>query len=165
MVVPCVSTMISPSASSIQRGYEAPVWIIPCLEGATATRTSGSSIHPAVQNMLLAARAQPRSDIDDASLAVREGGRGRVGFAAERPLLCLAADRLPDGPVWTGPPCPSRRCRLRRSVGPILFRLSFADVWWAAAQLCCHLILPLVQVDDMPEQTVRRLFEIAHLRH
>ena len=37
--------------------HEAPVWIIPCLEGATATHTSGSSIYPAVQNMLLAARA------------------------------------------------------------------------------------------------------------
>ena len=37
--------------------HEAPVWIIPCLEGANPTRTSGSSIYPAVQNMLLAARA------------------------------------------------------------------------------------------------------------
>ena len=37
--------------------HEAPVWIMPCLEGSTPTRTSGSSIYPAVQNMLLAARA------------------------------------------------------------------------------------------------------------
>jgi nitroreductase len=37
--------------------HEAPVWIVPCLGGATPTRTSGSSIYPAVQNMLLAARA------------------------------------------------------------------------------------------------------------
>src|SRR5467141_56946 len=37
--------------------HEAPVWIVPCLEGASSTRTSGSSIYPAVQNMLLAARA------------------------------------------------------------------------------------------------------------
>src|SRR5262249_29963102 len=37
--------------------HEAPVWIVPCLEGATPTRASGSSIYPAVQNMLLAARA------------------------------------------------------------------------------------------------------------
>ena len=37
--------------------HEAPVWIIPCLEGASPSRTSGSSIYPAVQNMLLAARA------------------------------------------------------------------------------------------------------------
>ena len=39
------------------RIHEAPVWIVPCLEGGTPTRTSGSSIYPAVQNMLLAARA------------------------------------------------------------------------------------------------------------
>lgn len=37
--------------------HEAPVWIVPCLMGGTPTRTTGSSIYPAVQNMLLAARA------------------------------------------------------------------------------------------------------------
>ena len=37
--------------------HEAPVWIVPCLQGGSPTRTSGSSIYPAVQNMLLAARA------------------------------------------------------------------------------------------------------------
>src|SRR5438270_13178995 len=37
--------------------HEAPVWIVPCVEGGTPTRTSGSSIYPAVQNMLLATRA------------------------------------------------------------------------------------------------------------
>jgi nitroreductase len=37
--------------------HEAPVWIVPCLLGGTHTRTSGSSIYPSVQNMLLAARA------------------------------------------------------------------------------------------------------------
>jgi nitroreductase len=37
--------------------HEAPVWIVPCLAGARPTRTAGSSIYPAVQNMLLAARA------------------------------------------------------------------------------------------------------------
>ena len=37
--------------------HEAPVWIVPCLQGENPTRTSGSSIYPAVQNMLLAARA------------------------------------------------------------------------------------------------------------
>lgn len=37
--------------------HEAPVWIVPCMGGPTPTRTSGSSIYPAVQNMLLAARA------------------------------------------------------------------------------------------------------------
>jgi nitroreductase len=37
--------------------HEAPVWIVPCLQGDAPTRTSGSSIYPAVQNILLAARA------------------------------------------------------------------------------------------------------------
>jgi nitroreductase len=37
--------------------HEAPVWIIPCLQGDAPTRTAGSSMYPAVQNMLLAARA------------------------------------------------------------------------------------------------------------
>jgi hypothetical protein len=37
--------------------HEAPIWIVPCLEGGTPTRTSVSSICPAVQNTLLAARA------------------------------------------------------------------------------------------------------------
>lgn len=36
--------------------HEAPVWIVPCLQGDALTRTTGSSIYPAVQNMLLAAR-------------------------------------------------------------------------------------------------------------
>jgi nitroreductase len=37
--------------------HEAPVWIVACLEGDRPTRSSGSSIYPAVENMLLAARA------------------------------------------------------------------------------------------------------------
>ena len=39
--------------------HEAPVWIVACLDEGknTPTRTSGASIYPAVQNMLLAARA------------------------------------------------------------------------------------------------------------
>jgi nitroreductase len=37
--------------------HEAPVWIVPCLTNRSPTRTAGASIYPAVQNMLLAARA------------------------------------------------------------------------------------------------------------
>jgi nitroreductase len=39
--------------------HEAPVWIVACMEegNAAPTRMSGASIYPAVQNMLLAARA------------------------------------------------------------------------------------------------------------
>jgi hypothetical protein len=52
--------------------HEAPVWIVPCLEGATPTRRSGSSIYPAVQNMLLAASGiHSRADIAG-SRAVRD---------------------------------------------------------------------------------------------
>jgi nitroreductase len=37
--------------------HEAPVWIVACLEGENPNYTAGSSIYPAVQNMLLATRA------------------------------------------------------------------------------------------------------------
>lgn len=39
--------------------HEAPVWIVPCIDHGTSPprRSSGASIYPAVQNMLLAARA------------------------------------------------------------------------------------------------------------
>jgi nitroreductase len=37
--------------------HEAPVWIVPCLVEETRNWESGSGIYPAVQNMLLAARA------------------------------------------------------------------------------------------------------------
>ena len=39
--------------------HEAPIWIVACLDHGqdTPTRSSGASIYPAVQNMLLAARA------------------------------------------------------------------------------------------------------------
>lgn len=39
--------------------HEAPVWIVPCIDhaGITPGRSAGASIYPAVQNMLLTARA------------------------------------------------------------------------------------------------------------
>ncbi|MBT5665307.1 MAG: nitroreductase family protein [Rhodospirillaceae bacterium] len=39
--------------------HEAPIWIVPCIDHGTdkPNRSSGASIYPAVQNMLLAARA------------------------------------------------------------------------------------------------------------
>jgi len=113
--------------------HEAPVWIVPCLEGAAPTRTSGSSIYPAVQNrsyklalepdgspLFHAAGGgspRPRRDIDDALFAVREGGRGCTRVAAQRAFLCLAPDRRPYGQVWTRPSCPSRRSRLWGPLG------------------------------------------------
>jgi hypothetical protein len=111
--------------------HEAPVWIVPCLEGGTPTRTSGSSIYPAVQNMLLAARALGLGgDTDNTVLTVREGGGGRARVAARRPLVCLAADRLSHGPVRASPPNCARRCGLRRPVGTGLPR-SVADFFFS----------------------------------
>lgn len=49
--------MLSAAEYLADHFHEAPVWIVPCAAGATPTRTTGSSIYPAVQNMLLAARA------------------------------------------------------------------------------------------------------------
>ena len=53
--------------------------------------------------MLLAARALgPRRDIDDALFAIRERGGGRTRIAAERSLLCAAADWLSMGRFGPG---------------------------------------------------------------
>jgi len=61
--------------------HEAPVWIVACLEdGENPGRTAGSSIYPAVQNMLLATRA--------------------LGLGG-RPFIRDPADRLADGPIRT----------------------------------------------------------------
>jgi nitroreductase len=46
--------MLSAAEHLADHIHEAPVWIVPCLSGP---RGSGASIFPAVQNMLLAARA------------------------------------------------------------------------------------------------------------
>jgi len=49
--------MLAAAEYLAQHMHQAPVWIIPCLQGDAPGRTAGSSIYPAVQNMLLAARA------------------------------------------------------------------------------------------------------------
>lgn len=49
--------MLATAAHLAGHIHQAPLWIVPCLQGEAPTRTSGSSIYPAVQNMLLAARA------------------------------------------------------------------------------------------------------------
>ena len=144
--------------------HEAPIWIVPCLEGGAPSRTSGPSIYPAVQNMLLAARALGLgATLTTLYLAVREGSLGRTRIAARRPLLCAAADRLPHGLVRAGSPHRARRCRLRGWVGPALPRLSLAAMRWATAHLVGQLILALAQIDDMPEQTVRGPLDVTDL--
>ena len=78
--------------------HEAPVWIVPCLEGATPTRTSGSSIYPAVQNMLLAAALGLGATLTTLYLQSRKKQRRRLAY---RPMYipircCRSATR------WAG---------------------------------------------------------------
>jgi nitroreductase len=82
--------------------HKAPGWIIPCLEGGTPTRTSGSSIYPAVQNMLLAARALGLgTTLTTLYLQFEKEAEAALGLPPN--VLCLAADRLPNGPVQVSP--------------------------------------------------------------
>jgi nitroreductase len=98
--------------------HEAPVWIVPCLEGGTPTRTSGSSIYPAVQNMLLAARALGLgATLTTLYLQFEKEAEAALGLPPRRPLLCPAANRLPHGKVRADSPCSSGGCRLRGSMG------------------------------------------------
>ena len=99
--------------------HEAPVWIVACIEDkAPPTRWSGASIYPAVQNMLLAARALGLGlHADHAAPAAREGGRGGAGPAGGRALLRHPADRLSDGSVRPGRPRRAGRYRLSRTNG------------------------------------------------
>jgi nitroreductase len=89
--------------------HEAPVCIVPCLEGGTPTRTSGSSIYPAVQNMLLAARALALdATLTTLYLQFEKGAEAALGL----PSGVHSAHRLPHGQVRAGPPYRARRCRL-----------------------------------------------------
>lgn len=88
---------------------DAPVWIVACIEEhGSPTRWSGASVYPAVQNMLLAARALGLGatlttrhllyeDEADAALGLPEGVRsyaivpigyplGKIGPVSRRPL-------------------------------------------------------------------------------
>jgi len=50
-------------------------------------------------------------------LQFEKRSRGSTRLAAGRALICAAADRLSDGTVWAGPPCPSHRCRPSEPMG------------------------------------------------
>ena len=92
--------------------HEAPVWIVPCMGGGTPTRTSGSSIYPAVQNMLLAARALGLgATLTTLYLNFEKEVEGCSRLAGGRALICTPADRVSDGSFRAGAPRPYRRCR------------------------------------------------------
>jgi nitroreductase len=92
--------------------HEAPVWIVPCLEGATpTTRTSGASIYPAVQNILLAARALGLGATLTTIYLHFEKEAEAAGcrpVSTPMPFCRSVTHRAVRG----GSPCPSRRCRL-----------------------------------------------------
>jgi nitroreductase len=101
--------------------HEAPVWIVACLEdGEKPDRTAGSSIYPAVQNMLLATRARSGHDPHDPAHRLRERSGRDFRPAGGRPFLCDPADRLADGPVRSFGPWAAQRCRLSGPVGQSL---------------------------------------------
>ena len=79
--------------------HEAPVLIVCCLEGDSGSGVgAGASIYPAVQNMLLAARALGIGrDPDESPLAVRERGRRDPGIAKRSPHFRDHPDRLSAG--------------------------------------------------------------------
>jgi len=89
--------------------HEAPVWIVACLEEGMAvpTRGSGASIYPAVQNMLLAARALGLgATLDDPAPPVRKGGRSRAGSTTRVHSYAILPIGYPMGkfgPVGRGP--------------------------------------------------------------
>jgi hypothetical protein len=96
-----VNRLLAPAGSALrgcwrQRNiwpiHEAPVWIVPCLEGVNPTShlglihlSRGSKYAPGSES------ARPRGDADYSLSAIREGGGGRTRVAAECPFLCLAA--------------------------------------------------------------------------
>jgi nitroreductase len=81
--------------------------IVPCLEGATPTRTAGSSIYPAVQNMLLAARALGLgATLTTLYLNFEKEVETAFGLPADAYLRDFA-DRVSNGAFRSGPACPS----------------------------------------------------------
>jgi nitroreductase len=88
--------------------HEAPVWIVACLEdGPNPGRVAGSSIYPAVENMLLAARALGLGSVlttrhinyekeCDAAMGIPEGFRSYA-------ILPIGYPMGRFGPVGRGP--------------------------------------------------------------
>src|SRR5689334_11780173 len=82
--------------------HEAPVWIVPCLQSEAPTRTAGSSIYPAVQNMLLAARALGLgATLTTLYLNFEKEAEAALGLPAEWHSYALIPIGYPMG--WFGP--------------------------------------------------------------
>ena len=89
--------------------HEAPVWIVACLDEGTAspTRASGASIYPAVQNMLLAARALGLgSTLTTRHLLHEKGAEAALGLPPgvhSYAILPIGYPMGKFGPVGRGP--------------------------------------------------------------
>jgi hypothetical protein len=89
--------------------HEAPVWIVPCLEGGTSDPHVGVvHLSSGAEYAVGSTSARSGRDIDDAVLAVREGSGGRSRLAARRPFIRLLPDWLPHRTVRAGSPCSAR---------------------------------------------------------
>ena len=104
--------------------HEAPVWIVACLEdGPNPNRMAGSSIYPAVQNMVLAARALGLgTTLTTRHMLFEKEADAALGLPSGRAFLRDPSDRLPDGQVRPGRPRPAQRDRLPGPLGRALSR-------------------------------------------
>ena len=104
--------------------HEAPVWIVACLEdGPNPNRMAGSSIYPAVQNMVLAARALGLgTTLTTRHMLFEKEADAALGLPSRRALLRDPPDRLSDGQVRPGRPRPAQRDRLPGPLGRALSR-------------------------------------------
>ena len=103
--------------------HEAPVWIVACMEGGDGLpdRALGASIYPAVQNMLLAARALGLgSTLTSRHLMHAEEVEEILGLPPRGVFLRYPAHRLPNGQLWPGQARPLVRCGVPRQVGRAL---------------------------------------------
>ena len=102
--------------------HEAPVWIVPCSIGGTTTRTSGASIYPAVQNMLLACRALGLgATLTTLYLLHEKEAEAAMGLPAEAHSFAILPIGWPRGKFG-----PVRRAPLAQVV--------YADHWGSAWQ-------------------------------
>src|SRR5258707_2063946 len=77
--------------------HEAPVWIVACLQGPQSP-TAGSSIYPAVQNMLLAARALGLgTTLTTLYLAFKKEVEAELGLPSDAQSYALLPIGLPLG--------------------------------------------------------------------
>jgi nitroreductase len=84
-----------------------------CIHEPTPTRTSGSSIYPAVQNMLLAARALGLgATLTMLYLQFETEVEAALGFPPGFHSYALLPIGYPMGRFRAGSPCGSGRCRL-----------------------------------------------------